>query len=124
MFDQIFEKSDFSNEDLLNIFEETINEKIDLGLRKEFPKNYDLFNSYQTIIFSKKDISRVLSKKYEFVYLQTTGSSYNQWILYHTKDHNIVFIIRSPGLIWNWSWRNLTYQEFIEINKVNNFSKL
>jgi len=114
VFDLVFEKSDFSQKELLSIFEETINEKI----------NYNTISSYREIIFPKEDITRVLNKKGEFVYLQTSGTGYTQWILYHSENNNIVFILRTPGLTWNWTWRNLIYQEFLEINKTSTFSKL
>ena len=120
MLNIIFEKSEFTKEDLQNIFEETIHESSETSL------------SYEEIIFIREDILRVLSKIGEFAYLQNKNKSkskskstdYNQWILYHTKDDNIVFIVRKLGFIWNWSWRNLTYSEFMKINEISCLSKL
>ena len=104
-FEQIFQESKFTDEELRNIFEETISEKPELHLP-----------SYKQIIFPI-GTAKILHKKGEFVFLNTTGSGYIQWILYHTLSGHLVFILRSPGYIWNWNWKHLNYEEIEKIRK-------
>ncbi len=113
-FFEIFQESKFTDEELRNIFEETISEK------PEFP-----LPSYRQIIYPEnKKLQKVLSKKGEFEFLRTSGSGYTQWILYHTLSGHLVFILRSPGYIWNWNWKNLNYGEIKEIREIKITSKL
>ncbi len=100
-FEQIFEESKFTNEELRNIFEETISEKPELRLA-----------SYRNVVYPEnKKLQKVLSKKGEFEFLKTSGTGYTQWILYHTLSGHLVFILRSPGYIWNWNWKHLNLEE-------------
>ncbi len=100
-FEQIFEESKFTDEELRNIFEETVSEKAELRLA-----------SYRQIIYPEnKKLQKVLSNKGEFEFLKTSGIRYTQWILYHTLSGHLVFILRSPGFIWNWNWKHLNLEE-------------
>jgi hypothetical protein len=100
-FEKIFQESKFTDEELRNIFEETISEKSELRLA-----------SYRNVVYPEnKKLQKVLSKKGEFEFLKTSGTGYTQWILYHTLSGHLVFILRSPGFIWNWNWKNLNYEE-------------
>ncbi len=100
-FKQIFQESKFTNEELRNIFEETVSEKAELRLA-----------SYRNIVYPEnKKLQKVLSKKGEF--------GYTQWILYHTLSGHLVFILRSPGYIWNWNWKHLNVEEMKEMSKIS-----